>query len=60
MEDMIQDIGEDNFQWAHVYDSLEDDLEKDFISWLYKEAQHHWIQQRQLREKGVNENGDGA
>jgi len=26
--DMIQDIGEDNFRWAHMYDSLKDDSKK--------------------------------
>jgi len=28
MEDMIEDIGQENFHIAHVYDSLKDDLEK--------------------------------
>jgi len=28
MEDKIRDIGEDNFQQAHMHDSLKDNLEK--------------------------------
>ena len=28
MEDMIEDIGQENFRTAHVYDSLKDDSEK--------------------------------
>ena len=28
MEDMIDVIGEENFKWPHVYDSLKDDSKK--------------------------------